>query len=105
MTLLEDLFFRQLESHRKNGGKSELREEDETPGHLMALVSDILRLDALKEAGATFAYPDALAPIQWLGLEVLINARRRSENNGYKERQQKAEQQRQIGELQRLSHS
>lgn len=55
------------------------------PGHYRHLTFEavqrfaagVLRLDRLRSRGATFAYPNALEPWQWAGLETLEAAERR----------------------------
>jgi hypothetical protein len=56
------------------------------PGHLSPLISDVLRLDLLREAGATFPYPDALTPLQWAGLGALTSARRKDQEKEFEAR-------------------
>jgi hypothetical protein len=98
------LFFKLL-------GDSKTADPDPIPGHLSALVSDVLRLDVLKEAGATFAYPDSLTPLQWSGLEALTNARRRyqakdpnPQKNEPASQQTQAQRQATAAHLAQLSH-
>lgn len=85
-------------------GRTDPNKEPPVPEHLSALVSDILRLDVLKEAGATFSYPDALSPLQWVGLEALTNARRRHQEKDHELRQREQDRQASMAKLHKLSH-
>lgn len=62
------------------------------PGHLSTLIVETLRLDELKEAGATFAYPDTLTPLQWAGLQALQHARAKDREKDFQSRKAQAEQ-------------
>jgi hypothetical protein len=88
-TELEEYFFKQLEALRKNDGKAREREEDSSaPGHLFAVIVEALRLDRLRETGATFSYPDALTPVQWAALDALTIARRRDQQEDFESKRQ-----------------
>ena len=94
---LEEYFFKQLETRRKQDGRScpgeeicahtgPLRDKSRPieeicsacpllptkpgniPSHLAMAVIAALRLDRLQEGGSTFAYPDALSPVEWAAL-------------------------------------
>jgi hypothetical protein len=86
-TELEEYFFKPLEAFRKNAGKS-AEDEEALPGHLSALIIDALRLDRLRETGATFSYPDALTPVQWAALDALTIARRRDQQEDFESKRQ-----------------
>jgi hypothetical protein len=62
------------------------------PGHLSTLIIEVLRLDELKESGATFAYPETLSPLEWAGLQALQRARRRDQEKDMQDRRKKSEQ-------------
>lgn len=55
------------------------------PHHIALLIGEALRLDTLKRAGATFAYPDALPPALWTALEVLEIARAKDQEKDFQE--------------------
>jgi hypothetical protein len=70
------------------------------PGHLSALIVETLRLDELKEGGATFAYPDALSALQWLSIQALVTARRKDQENDYQMRRKDQAQNAETARLQ-----
>src|SRR5262244_1971176 len=125
---LEAYFYKQLETRRLNGGKAcpgeevcaltgPLRDKSRPieaicagcplnatkpgaqPGHLSALIIETLRLDDLKQSGATFAYPDVLSPLQWEGLRALQRARAKDQEKDWQARRKNAEQQSEQGRL------
>jgi hypothetical protein len=88
---LTEFFSAQLEmirDRRKNKGARVLLfdgdgnriDEDqaaEPPPHLVVHVVEAMRLDRLKDGGATFPYPDSLSVIDWTMLDALQTARRK----------------------------
>jgi hypothetical protein len=48
---------------------------EQTPYDIQVIINRVAELDELHEAGATFAYPDALQPDEWAGLRALQRAR------------------------------
>src|SRR5262249_6636754 len=112
---LEAYFYKQLETRRLNSGRGcpgeevcaltgPLRDKSRPieaicagcplkatkpgaqPGHLSAPIIETLRLDDLKQAGATFAYPDALSPLGWAGLRALQGARAKDQEKDWQQR-------------------
>lgn len=61
------------------------------PGHLSVLIIEAMRLEELKEAGATFAYPDTLSPLEWCCLQAIKRARRKDEEKDMESRRKKTE--------------
>ena len=41
------------------------------PPHLAEAISQVLRLDRLREGGARFQFPDALTPLEWAAIDAL----------------------------------
>jgi hypothetical protein len=72
------------------------------PGWLGEAVSIATRLDRLKEAGATFAYPATLSVFEWTALDALQMARQADSEADRKERQEKAETARRQAELEQM---
>jgi len=62
------------------------------PPQLTQAIVRANELDALRSAGATFAYPDALTPFEWACIAALQAGRNLSEANAHRERQAKAEE-------------
>lgn len=56
------------------------------PPELVHWTASALRLERLKEAGAVYAYPDALTLGEWAALDALKIARAESEEEGQRER-------------------
>jgi len=69
------------------------------PPQLTQAIVRANELDALRSAGATFAYPDALTPFEWACIAALQDGRNLSEANGVRERQAKAEAEQKRAEL------
>lgn len=70
--------------------------------HLNEAVGVALRLDRLREAGARFDYPAALAPFEWACLEALTLARRNEQEATERERERQAEFAARKAELERV---
>lgn len=65
----------------------------EQPQDLAHWSSVALRLERLKEAGAVYAYPDALTPAEWAALDALKLGRLEADDEAAKEKaSQQAEQ-------------
>lgn len=69
------------------------------PVELMAWINTALDLDALKEQGARFAYPEALDSREWVAMKALGIARGKAQEKDSKRREQERREQ---AERQRL---
>lgn len=63
------------------------------PAHLYRAIVTANELDAIKQSGGTFAYPDTFSAFEWTCLTALQAGRAESEANSVRERNRAAEQQ------------
>lgn len=69
------------------------------PTHLTPAILTAQELDILHAGGATFAYPDALSPTEWICLKALQHARRIDQE---REQQHRMQQEKNSAERARL---
>lgn len=72
------------------------------PPELSYWTSTALRLERLKEAGAVYAYPNALTPGEWAALDALKIARAEAEDESAKERAAQQSEQAAMARLEAL---
>lgn len=72
------------------------------PPEMSYWTSTALRLERLKEAGAVYAYPDALTVGEWAALDALKIARAEAEDESAKERAAQQSEQAAIARLEAL---
>lgn len=61
------------------------------PPHLAEAISQVLRLDRLREGGAQYQFPNALTPLEWAAIDALQMARIEDGRQADMERQRDAE--------------
>lgn len=93
-----------IEPIEETCGKCPLRQTKPgtEPEELIRWITMALDLDALKEQGASFAYPETLSPREWLVMKALGSARAKEREKESRRRDGEARERSEIARLEAL---